>query len=52
MEGAVCYYIVVAVYTWEPLWHRKRILFHCDNSTHASKTMALECFLYFAAARH
>ena len=54
--------IVMAVHTWESLWQRQKILFHCNNqavvsvwkagSTKAKETMALIRLLYYSAAKH
>ena len=56
------YAIVSAVNTWGHLWSRRKILFHCDNSTvvsiwqkgstHCKEIMTLVRLLYFCAARY
>ena len=48
--------------TWGHLWSRRKILFHCDNSTvvdiwqkgstHWKEIMSLVCLLYFCAAHY
>ena len=55
------YAIVSAVNTWGQHWARRKILFHCDNSTvvdiwrrgltRCKEIMALIRLLYFCAAR-
>ncbi len=56
------YAILMACEVWGPLWHRKRVLFHCDNQTivhlwksglsRSPQLMHLVRALFYVAATH